>query len=671
MRNPWILGLFPVLLTASFITAQEKEDYSIKVGVAEVRIDAIVLDKKGRQITGLTDADFEVFQDGKAQHSISCVYISSDAKPGSKSVSSAEAAKAEQMLSRAKLSKDEVRRTIAFLINGREYEAKTAIKKFIETQMEQGDLITILQGTPVRMPDFSSERDRLLSQINRIPGRQTIGGLGGIVDASKTQDQIDSANRRLAIGSFSGLMNEMSDDQYIQMLKNLLAPIRYAVRALKDMPGRKYLILMRGDISYDARKMPTIQKLFFDEVANEAWRAGVVIYTLDMKGLSSAPPEPYGKKIIPLSEKTGGMVVENSNFFFGGIGPVREAIRGYYLLSYIPPPDTFDRKGGRDYHSIKVKVKRSGAEVHSRDGFLGTSAPPEFATAPTQNSLAQAAFSPLLYTDIKMSLSSGYAHAPTAGYFLRSWMHLDGKELTFRDEKNGGHSLSLELLALTSDSNGRIQDLKSSRYDFDLSDTDIALMMKYGIDLKTYLPVQRPGRYYVSTALRDRASGKIGTGYQFLDIPDLGRSGLALSSILGIYNQQDESVLKTGRIEEDADSYNAIRKWRALSSSPALRMYQPGESLKYLLFVYNAADKEGASPELELKTTLFKDGQIYRQEAEPIEVRTAENPDWLPIVRRLVLEGMEEGDYLLQLTVADKRHSSRNATQVIDFQIRK
>jgi hypothetical protein len=35
----------------------QKQDFSIKVGVEEVRIDATVLDRKGRQITDLTAGD--------------------------------------------------------------------------------------------------------------------------------------------------------------------------------------------------------------------------------------------------------------------------------------------------------------------------------------------------------------------------------------------------------------------------------------------------------------------------------------------------------------------------------------------------------------------------------------------------------------------------------------
>jgi hypothetical protein len=48
------------------------------LGVEEVRIDVVVLDKKGNQITDLTADDFEIRQDLKTQKIISSVYINDD-----------------------------------------------------------------------------------------------------------------------------------------------------------------------------------------------------------------------------------------------------------------------------------------------------------------------------------------------------------------------------------------------------------------------------------------------------------------------------------------------------------------------------------------------------------------------------------------------------------------
>jgi hypothetical protein len=88
-----------------------------------------------------------------------------------------------------------------------------------------------------------------------------------------------------------------------------------------------------------------------------------------------------------------------------------------------------------------------------------------------------------------------------------------------------------------------------------------------------------------------------------------------------------------------------------------------------MMFVYNATD--GRTSKLELKSTLFKDGQVFRQEAEEIDLRGMDNTARIPILKRITLNNMDEGNYLLQVTVSSKQAIARSAAQAIDFQIRK
>ena len=50
----------------------EKSNFAISVNVNEVRLDAVVLDGKQRQITDLTADDFEIYQDGVLQEINAC-----------------------------------------------------------------------------------------------------------------------------------------------------------------------------------------------------------------------------------------------------------------------------------------------------------------------------------------------------------------------------------------------------------------------------------------------------------------------------------------------------------------------------------------------------------------------------------------------------------------------
>jgi VWFA-related protein len=657
MKNPLSIFLCSVaLFINAFGQATQKQEFSIKVGVEEVRIDAVVLDNRGRQVTDLTAEDFEVYQDGKLQKITSCVYIN-DSRNREKTTVSPEASKAEQLVSKPKLSKDKVQRTIAFIISSSGADPRPHLQKFVETQMEPGDLVGFLGAGP---QTFSSDKRDLLARIRGIRGRFSC---------------ID-ANPDIAQSPYSEDWHT-SDEVYIRRFRAEIAPIRYAIRALRDLPGRKYLVLTRESIFSDARRLPRVQNRLINEAADEAWRAGVVISTWDY--CNTQIGNPNGKFNI-LFKKTGGIYTDNNNFLYKG-KPALDALSGYYLLSYIPPEKTFDSKNRDKYNRIGVYVKRPGTQVHSRDGFFASPGSSDFAAVPQTNTLQQAMFSPILYNDLKLSLSSGYAHAPKSGYFLRSGMHLEGKDLTFIDEKDGRHSLSLELQTSTSDSSGRIQDTKSLQYDFTLSDAGIQQIKQDGFDLKTYLPVQNPGDYYVSAAIQDRASGKIGTGYQFIDIPDLGKLRLSLSSIFVINSIKDISEIKLGNIREEVNSFNVLRYWQAISRSPALRTYEPNDSLDYLMIIYNAKNKEMPAPKLEFQSTLFKDGIIYSQEQpQDINLNEMDELGRIPILKTLFLDGkMDEGDYVFQLTVKDKPaldksrsgRKLRIAVQALDFQIRK
>ena len=60
------------------------KDFTVRIAVEEVRLDAVVVDRKGRQITGLNADDFEIYQDDLPQEILSCTYVSDQADPSAK-----------------------------------------------------------------------------------------------------------------------------------------------------------------------------------------------------------------------------------------------------------------------------------------------------------------------------------------------------------------------------------------------------------------------------------------------------------------------------------------------------------------------------------------------------------------------------------------------------------
>jgi len=114
------------------------DDFKIKVNVEEVRLDAVVVDRKGRQITDLTADDFEIYQDKKQQEIIGCKYISHDqAGAGQRALHSPESGQISPVPSTS-LKQDVVERIIIFLVNdfsmdfGPTYSVRRGLRKFVK-----------------------------------------------------------------------------------------------------------------------------------------------------------------------------------------------------------------------------------------------------------------------------------------------------------------------------------------------------------------------------------------------------------------------------------------------------------------------------------------------------------------------------------------------------------
>jgi hypothetical protein len=95
-----------------------------------------------------------------------------------------------------------------------------------------------------------------------------------------------------------------------------------------------------------------------------------------------------------------------------------------------------------------------------------------------------------------------------------------------------------------------------------------------GLAYTLRIPIPRAGPYQVRFAVRDRASGKYGTSGEFLDLPDVPHGAFAISGI--VLRSKDDLVTPA-----DADRM-------VISPSQAIRVYKPGEQLKYACEIYNA-----------------------------------------------------------------------------------
>ena len=667
-------------------SGNEGKGFQIRIDVEEVRLDAVVLDKNGHQITDLTADDFEIQQDYFRQKITSCIYINDYRPRPQKTAEPSKDFRNAPPIPAPPMTREDVRRTIVFLVDNltmdftEVHRARMGIRRFVETQMQDGDLVAIVPtaGGNATFQTFSSDKRQLLSMIDNVRW---------FIDLRTTQ-------------------------MTLQMMA-----MAYSIRTLQDMPGRKALIIISPATMIPASLISQIgpglkdfpraveyTEATFNPLADAALRAGVVIHTLDIRGLGGPTatdidagngfdyslldpktgelsPEIISYKAtraveirdsqtpIPLSKKTGGIFIKDSNWFVNGIGPVQEELRGYYMLTYTPAPTTFRPESRNYYHQVQIKVKRPGSEVHARDGFFGI---PEPVNAPANisNSLYTAIFSPFQYNDLKINLASGYIDDPQKGYLLQSSMYLNAKDLSITEGKNGNRLMTVEAASVTADVNNDIKDSNAQRYHFDIKEENIPWIREHGIKFSLKLPVKKSGAYYVRAAVRDPVSGKMGSAYQYIEIPDLNKHRLALSNMFIINREEDLPWAASGAPEEFRKLlYPEVRM--DPRKSPALRSYLPGETFECVAMIYNAKSPMGQKPNLESQLILYGNGnELFRSEPEAVDLSKVSDFTRILIKTKLsLMESFPPGDYVLLLRVkdnlADKNHNL--ASQTLDF----
>ena len=79
-------------------------------------------------------------------------------------------------------------------------------------------------------------------------------------------------------------------------------------------------------------------------------------------------------------------------------------------------------------------------------------------------------------------------------------------------------------------------------------------MLRDGFVYFVTVPVKKPGAYQLRIALRDHGSQRVGSATQFIEVPDIKKNRLLVSSIVltGIENETQKPVTPEGAAKSPA-----------------------------------------------------------------------------------------------------------------------
>jgi hypothetical protein len=170
-----------------------------------------------------------------------------------------------------------------------------------------------------------------------------------------------------------------------------------------------------------------------------------------------------------------------------------------------------------------------------------------------------------------------------------------------------------------------------------------------------YLP---DGLFHVRVGARDPASGKVGTAYQWIEVPKLSEHKLVMSSI--IVGQ---------RLAEQADGLNSVQGAVAGANFRADGRFQRNSVLRFVVQIYNAAIATDLKPDIGVQIQILRDGEpVVITPSKRISTEGMEDFQRLPYGGDLSLEGLSPGRYMLRLSIVD-RFAKKSASQEVRFEI--
>ena len=649
------------------------------VSTTLVQIDSVVTDSKGHQVVNLKPDDFQVLVDGKPQPITHFSYIHLDSPDVNRpSLSPQALRKPLQSANPADVLKPEdVRRSMVLVVDDLSlsfesmYYVRRTLRKFIDEQMQPGDLVALWETGRNNsvFQQFTSDKRVLQAAVENL--RWNPRGLG-LVDpfetelpgrpnnASRTGPPESPRERRTA---------EANERAYIRLNTTAGAfdTLGQLMDELRPVGGRKAVVFFSDGIDLPGINVPGYYLRIsrndelltrFRRLIDKANRSGAVVYTV---GLVYLEPEKLGalglsqQGLLQLAEDTGGFATVNSNGLSEALQRIEEEQRGYYLIGFKAPENisTGNPASKPDYHSIKVKLNGHGLRAHSRSGFFGETdeaARPKYATRQAQ--MLAAVQSLFNKSDLHVRMTALYRRTGKGQTVVHNLLYVDPRDITFRTDLYGIHYAALDIVILASGYAADPLAGLSRHIAIDANDDKLKLLLKNGVLFTLDVPVKQAGPYQVRACVLDSTSRATGSAGQYIDIPDLKKQHIALTTPL-------------------IDDVSAPGENRFNDVSSALREFRAGSRLAFAFRIETDKDGRGAVPRGKFDAQI----QLYRDRTpilnNPVSVAPAPGEDGRAVRGELRLStSLPAGQYYLQAMATDRGGKTpRTASSWIEFQV--
>ena len=396
LRPRYVVALLlPILVSAASVRAADAPPglpgVRVAVDVTAMDLDVVATTRDGRPVSDLTRAEISVTVDGKPLPLDYFVKVDAGQLHGPDLTTASPdlilettAAGADRYVSRQFLVFFDDEHLLPFdrkrVIEG--------LRDFV-TRLSPSDNMAIVSyniSTHVLVP-FTSSKETLLDGLSRL---EKISPRGLYWESQYRQD-VNQARRSRGSSRNSTIRNY--SEQILSREKGTLDELRRAFAALAARSGKRVAFWVSSGIELRpgqtfAQALSTNSVSQFDysvtpefqAVIAEANRSGITVHALDARGLatdvdaSESEPSPVTgfsadanrrEALAGLADETGGILVQNRNFFSDALERIYRETASYYsvgvTLTALDPKKTD--------HAVRVTSTRPGVTLRARRSY--------------------------------------------------------------------------------------------------------------------------------------------------------------------------------------------------------------------------------------------------------------------------------------------------------------
>jgi VWFA-related protein len=408
-----------------------------------VRVDVIVTDGKQQPVTDLTQADFEVTEDGRPQkvEQFRLIRVDGNPRPGDPPPRQIRNIEDEQV----ELSREDSRVFVFFLDDyhvrlGNSIFVRDPLTRFVREQLRPNDIVGIMYPlTPVVDVSFTRNHAQVEGALQKFEGRKFDYRPRNLFEEQYVRyptETVERVRNQVVMSALRGLATRLGG---VREGRKSIIFVSEGLTASLPPQMRNQDALM-GPMNNPAARNPSVGEnsaredtaAFFAstdllsemrEVFTAANRNNTAIYSVDPRGLAVGEfgiDENIGPNqdrralqmtqdtLRVFAEETDGRAIVNRNDLVAGMAQIVRDSSFYYLIGYTSSQAPSDGK----FHEIKVNVKRRGVDVRSRKGYWALT---------VADTTRAATVVPETAKPIQQALAS-IAPSVQSGKYVRTWL---------------------------------------------------------------------------------------------------------------------------------------------------------------------------------------------------------------------------------------------------------